>query len=293
MLFRSMTSTVTADAPAPTVEPQAKNPLTSKFTEAERTAVNELRTRLPLLLSEAFPDKADASTAPFEIWGITLHPERVDDARLDVVLVKFLRARALDVDAAGKMFTDTLKWRVEFRAAETVNEQFDETVFGKLGHVHGKDKEGRPITYNIYGGDQDLKAIFSDTERFLRWRVGLMERGLREIDFVNTDAMVQVHDYAGVSMSSRDANSKKAAGEASKLFQDYYPELLAAKFFVNVPSLFTWIFWLFKPLVSAQTLAKMKVVGTGPQVIGNELLPVIPADQLPTQYGGQSTLGKA
>lgn len=34
-------------------------------------------------------------------------------------------------------------------------------------------------------------------------------------------------DYAGVSMTSRDANSKKAATEASKLFQDYYPELLA------------------------------------------------------------------
>jgi hypothetical protein len=72
-----------------------------------------------------------------------------------------------------------------------------------------------------------------------------MERGLREIDFVNVDAMVQVHgtsagrsemrpsltrlfsDYAGVSMTSRDANSKKAAAEATKLFQDYYPELLA------------------------------------------------------------------
>ena len=64
--------------------------------------------------------------------------------------------------------------------------------------------------YNVYGGDQDLKQVFGDTERFLRyvftlfcsvisntwtrrWRVGLMERGLREIDFVNVDAMVQVH----------------------------------------------------------------------------------------------------
>jgi hypothetical protein len=99
-------------AAAPTVEPQATNPLTSKFTEAERKAVDDLRastqgeialatvtycsivqTRLPLLLGEAYPDKSDAASAPFEIWGLTLHPERVDDARLDVVLVKFLRAR--------------------------------------------------------------------------------------------------------------------------------------------------------------------------------------------------------
>ncbi|KAF8605958.1 CRAL/TRIO domain-containing protein [Ceratobasidium sp. AG-I] len=280
-----MASTVETNnlAPAPTVEPQSTNPLTTKFTEAERKAVDELRA--------TYPDKSDAASAPFEIWGLTLSPERVDDARLDVVLVKFLRARALDVDEAGKMFISTLKWRAEFRATDTVNEQFDQSIFGKLGYVHGKDKEGRPITYNVYGGDQDLKQVFGDTERFLRWRVGLMERGLREIDFVNVDAMVQVHDYAGVSMTSRDANSKKAAADATKLFQDYYPELLSAKFFVNVPSLFTWIFWLFKPLVSAQTLSKMKVVGTGPETIGKEMLPHVAANQLPSQYGGESALG--
>ncbi|ELU43547.1 beta-xylosidase [Rhizoctonia solani AG-1 IA] len=213
-----------APAPAPTVESQATNPLTSKFTGAERKAVDELR------VSEAYPDKSDASSAPFEIWGLNLYPERVDDVFFWTTLLSeaSIGHRALDIDEAGKMLVATLKWRAEFRAADTINEQFDENVFGKLGYVHGKDKEGRPLDrYNVYGGDQDLKAIFGDTERFLRWRVGLMERGLREIDFVNVDSMVQVHDYAGVSMTSRDANSKKAAADASKLFQDYYPELLA------------------------------------------------------------------
>lgn len=60
------------------------------------------------------------------------------------------------------------------------------------------------------------------------------------------------------------------------------------KFFVNVPSIFTWIFWLFKPLISAQTLAKMSVVGTGPQTIGKELLPFVDAKELPKRYGGEA-----
>jgi len=60
------------------------------------------------------------------------------------------------------------------------------------------------------------------------------------------------------------------------------------KFFVNVPSLMSWIFWLFKPLMSAQTLAKMSVVGSGAQSIGKELLPLIDASELPKRYGGQS-----
>jgi hypothetical protein len=44
------------------------------------------------------------------------------------------------------MLVSTLKWRAEFRAADTVNEEFDPDIFGKLGYLHGKDKEGRPIT---------------------------------------------------------------------------------------------------------------------------------------------------
>lgn len=35
----------------------------------------------------------------------------------------------------------------------------------------------------------------------------------------------------------------------------------------------------------------MKVVGTGPETIGKEMLPLVAASELPTQYGGEATLG--
>ena len=56
----------------------------------------------------------------------------------------------------------------------------------------------------------------------------MMEKALRLIDFSTVDPLLQVHDYEGVGMSSRDANSKKAAADATKIFQDYYPETLAS-----------------------------------------------------------------
>jgi len=59
------------------------------------------------------------------------------------------------------------------------------------------------------------------------------------------------------------------------------------KFFVNVPTLMTWIFWAFRPLLSAQTIAKMSVVGSGSLAIGKALLPVLEPDQLPKRYGGK------
>ena len=45
------------------------------------------------------------------------------------------------------MLTDTLKWREDFKITEVVKEEFPQDIFGNLGRVYGKDKEGHPIVY--------------------------------------------------------------------------------------------------------------------------------------------------
>lgn len=99
--------------------------------------------------------------------------------------------------------------------------------------------------YNIYGGNKDIKAVFGDVRRFIRWRVQLMEQTVALCDFVTVDQTVQIHgtlpliipmriltkfglDYEGVSMTSRDGNSKQAASEATNVFNSHYPELLVS-----------------------------------------------------------------
>jgi hypothetical protein len=64
--------------------------------------------------------------------------------------------------------------------------------------------------------------------------------------------------------------------------------LQSKKFFINVPTFMTWIFWIFKPLISANTLAKMSVVGSGASAISEALLPIIDAKELPKRYGGDA-----
>lgn len=286
---------------APPVEESAsKQPLTEKtieeqthltemFTQSEWTALHEFRKELPSLLQEAYSEKENAGRLPFKIWGLEIDPTKPNaDPRTSVVLMKFLRARNLSVSSARDMLVATLRWREEFNVDAALKEEFPEEVFGKVGRVYGKDKGGRPVVYNIYGGNKDLKAVFGDVQRFLRWRVALMERTIAELDFRTTDQTLQVHDYEGVSLTSRDANSKQAASEASSIFQNHYPELLYRKFFINVPSLLNWIFWAFKPLISANTLAKMTVVGTGSHAISKALSSYIDAQSLPRRYGGQS-----
>ncbi|KAJ8495297.1 hypothetical protein ONZ45_g12922 [Pleurotus djamor] len=270
-------------------EPQ--NPLTERFTSAEWKALKEFRPSLPKILAQAYPEDPKASSKSIKLWGIEINPQEIEapkDARVSVILMKFLRARNLNPSAAEDMMVATLRWRDQFNVDAAMKETFPEEIFGQLGHVYGKDKEGRPVVYNLYGANKDLKAVFGDVQRFLRWRVKLMEESIAHLDFINIDQTVQIHDYEGVSLSSRDANSKQAASEASSIFQAHYPELLHRKFFVNVPSLLNWIFWLFKPLISANTLAKMSVVGSGSYTIGKTLLPVINKDQLPKRYGGEA-----
>jgi hypothetical protein len=55
-----------------------------------------------------------------------------------------------------------------------------------------------------------------------------------------------------------------------------------------VPTLLSWIFWLFKSLVSAQTFAKMSVVGSGHHAIAKALGEVISIEEIPKRYGGKA-----
>ena len=45
------------------------------------------------------------------------------------------------------MLIKTLKWRAEFKMDEILKEEFPNDVFGNLGHIYGKDKGGRPVTF--------------------------------------------------------------------------------------------------------------------------------------------------
>ncbi|KAJ7224065.1 CRAL-TRIO domain-containing protein [Mycena pura] len=272
---------------APPTKPEPQNALTEHFSGYEWKALTEFRKTIPDALVKAY-ERPDAKTTPITLWGVRIDPNNLVDARVSVVLMKFLRARNLNSAAAGDMLVATLRWRDQFKVDDACKEEFPEDVFGKLGRIFGRDKEGRPVVYNVYGGNSDLDAVFGDIDRFLRWRVAFMEKSLALLDFATVDQCIQIHDYAGVSMSSRTPASKNAASQASNIFSSHYPELLYKKFFVNVPSYMSWLFWIFKSILPTATFAKMSVVGSGPHPIGKALLPYISAEELPKRYGGKA-----
>jgi phosphatidylinositol transfer protein SFH5 len=113
-----------------------------------------------------------------------------------------------------------------------------------------------------------------------------MERAIEQgCDFITTDSIIQIHDYKDTSMFSMSAITRRASKSTIQLFTDYYPELLAAKFFVNVPRVLAWVFGAISNFLSKETVAKFVVLGDA-----RELNRFIDLDQLPERYGGNVKL---
>jgi len=54
---------------------------------------NILQAILPDTFADGYPDNPKARDTPVTLWGITIDPHSPIDARVSVVLMKFLRAR--------------------------------------------------------------------------------------------------------------------------------------------------------------------------------------------------------
>lgn len=93
--------------------------------------------------------------------------------------------------------------------------------------------------------------------------------------------MIQLHDYRSVSFIRMDSATKTASRKTIEVMAAYYPELLSAKLFVNVPMVMSWVFTAMKAFLSKETLRKFKVVSSGKSVV-NEL-----GEDVPKIYGGK------
>lgn len=200
----------------------------------------------------------------------------------ETLLTKFLQANNYDVEGAKSQLLKTLKWRKKFSPLSAAFKEKHKEVYDELGLV--TKHESTVMTWNLYGAVEDKESVFGDLDSFLRWRVGLMELGISKLDFsdASKSKMSQVHDYKGVNFFAMDAKTKTATKNTIQIFQDYYPEMLDKKYFVNVPRIMGWVFTLVKPLVSKETLEKFNVLSDGSKLASSV------GDWAPKSYGGKA-----
>ncbi|KAA8498150.1 Patellin-6 [Porphyridium purpureum] len=258
------------------------------LSDSQRGALASLREKLTLPLAAS----GDDNQRIVSMFGVDLTPQESDGTaqapdldvqkrKQDVVLLKFLRAREFDVDAAWNMLEKSMRWRHEFGADKVAddltNPEFAADMRG-FGCVFGRDREANPVTWNFYGA-MDPNAEL-DIETFIRWRVALHETAMRMLDFSAPDGreprISQVHDYENASMSAA-GNMRAASKRIIAIFQDNYPELLAVKLFCNVPRVMSGLFAIMTAFTSGRTSRKFRMVSHG--TTATAILELVEPDQ--------------
>uniref|UniRef100_A0A6N2LRE4 CRAL-TRIO domain-containing protein n=1 Tax=Salix viminalis TaxID=40686 RepID=A0A6N2LRE4_SALVM len=232
--------------------------------------------------------KVASSPEEVTIWGIPL----LKDDRSDVVLLKFLRARDFKVRDAFVMIKNTIQWRRDFKIDELVDEDLGDDL-EKVVFMHGYDREGHPVCYNVYGEFQNkelYQKTFSDEEKrlkFLRWRIQFLERSIRKLDFSPSgiSTVFQVNDLKN-SPGPGKRELRLATKQALLLLQDNYPEFVAKQVFINVPWWYVAFYTMISPFMTQRT--KSKFVFAGPSKSAETLFKYVSPEQVPTQYGGLS-----
>ncbi|CAJ1978249.1 unnamed protein product [Sphenostylis stenocarpa] len=253
----------------------------NRVSDSERKGVEELKKAL----REELEEKEEGEVS---IWGVPL----LKDNRTDVILLKFLRARDLRVKDALVMIHNTLRWRKEFGIEALLEEDLGEEL-EKVVFMHGHGREGHPVCYNVYGEFQNkelYQKAFSTEEnrtKFLRWRIQLLERSIRNLDFspggINT--IFQVNDLKN-SPGPAKRELRLATKQALQLLQDNYPEFVAKQVFINVPWWYLAFYTMINPFLTQRTKSKFIFAGTSKSP--DTLFKYISPEQVPVQYGGLS-----
>lgn len=213
--------------------------LLSDLSDSERKALQDLRQLVQEALDtkqftqkqegQVEENKAEEQEGEISIWGIPL----LKDDRSDVILLKFLRARDFKVKDSLLMIKNTIKWRKQFGIDALVNEDLGDE-WDKVVFMHGFDREGHPVCYNVYGEFQNKELYakaFADEEKrdnFLKWRVQFLEKGIRKLDFYppGVSTLFQVNDLKN-SPGPGKRELRLATKQALQLLQDNYPEFVA------------------------------------------------------------------
>lgn len=212
---------------------------------------------------------------------------------LSTYLLIFLGTRLTD----SQRFLENDQWRKGFGGGVdelTKTFSYDEKplVFAYYPqYYHKTDKDGRPV-YIEQLGKVNLAAMHKITtdERMLQNLVVEYEKLAdprlpacsRKAGFL-LETCCSIMDLKGVSLS----NAGQVYGylqKASSISQDHYPERLGKLYLINAPWGFSGIFAVVKRFLDPVTVAKIHILGSGYQ---KELLAQIPAENLPSEFGGK------
>ncbi|EKG10641.1 Cellular retinaldehyde-binding/triple function [Macrophomina phaseolina MS6] len=245
-------------------------------------------------MNKAF-QAALAETTPEELraylWGMVKHDNP------DALLLRFLRARKWDVQAALIMLISALRWRAteihvdddivrageggaleQSKSADAAVKKEGEDFMSQLrmgkSFVHGVDKDGRPMCYvraRLHKpGEQSEQSLE-------RYTVYLIETA-RMMLSPPVDTATLVFDLSNFTLANMDYTPVKFI---IKCFEANYPESLGAVLVYKAPWVFQGIWAIIRGWLDPVVASKVHFVKGA-----DELSEFVPRANIPKEMGG-------
>lgn len=206
---------------------------------------------------------------------------------------RFIRATKGDLNAARQRWADTCTWRAELGMDEILykphpNLHIIKENYPHYFHLRGKKNEPcyfeRPPQMNI----NELKKHGVNMEELLRHYALCCEYMWSEIEDSEEGKSIYVIDLDGIGIRDFAGDVVDFVKRASAFTAAHYPERSGSIYVINVPSWFSIIWNVVKPMVDDVTKKKITIMRHGKEAITKALMEKIDIENIPPEYGGKS-----
>lgn len=216
----------------------------------------------------------------------------------DIYLLRWLRARNFNVEAAENMLRESMKWR-ETWEVEKLKDWEPPEILNKyyISGLTGFDKEGAPVIVVPFGC-LDMWGMMHSINKsdFIKKTIKTLEMYLDIAIEQGRKHGIEASQVIGV-MDMENFNIRqyawRPAGETViallQMYEANYPEILKTCFIINAPKVFAIAFSVVKNFLNDYTLRKIQIIKNDPNKWKPLLLNLIETDQLPARYGGTLT----
>ncbi|CAD7934261.1 unnamed protein product [Amoebophrya sp. A120] len=167
--------------------------------------------------------------------------------------VRFLRARAGNVEKATDMLEKHLDWVAKWRPLEIRQSEIDVPLQAGSMCMFGVNKYGNPVMYGASRAWNPHQYSLETCIKFMSYYLAHTERLCERTD---ANQFVLVFDVSYWALWHGKYLSYST--QLMKILQDQFPERLRQAFVINAPALFQGFFRLCKSMIDKKTVDKIK-----------------------------------
>jgi hypothetical protein len=214
--------------------------------------------------------------------------------KTDSYLIKWLRARDLDLDEASAMLRKAMQWRRDNKIDSILKKRNILVENGFVVSDDTYDKEGSPVL-TISFRNFDIRNLLLEGKKdqmnagaIQIWeKMSIKAHAASERTGNDISQMVVIADMQGFTTTQHACISCLAfMRDFTKALEEYYPGLRKYDITVNVPRTYDIFLKNLSPLLSKETKKIIHTFGSDRTEWSKFILNIIDANQLPYRFGG-------